>query len=246
MWKKVKGMRKAKKVVFFILFVLVIALCIVGIWQRNNISAVIKTISKTDVELAQELDNTKKELEEDLKEHVPVIVSDFTAEEEKKIMTGEMTVEEAVSKLNERYEETVKKNEGVTNPDNVLSGENKDKSKNKAAEKLISEKIVELYSLKAYYLGQLGQMEAAVKRDYIALPDSKKTLIGKTELVEKYMGVATSLLNQCDTKVAALLKELEKEIKAVGGDTSVIKTILASYENEKAVKKAYYLKLLNK
>lgn len=240
MWKKIKGMSIAKKIVLVLLIVLMIAVCFVGIWQRNNISAVIKTFSKTDVELAQELDNTKKELEKNLKEHVPDVVSDFTAEEEKKIMTGEMTVEEAVSRLNERYEEATKKNELGSNPGNVSNADSKE------AEKLISEKIVELYSLKAYYLGQLGQMEAAVKRDYIALPESKKTLVGKTELVEKYMGVATSLLNQCDAKVNDLLKELEKEIKAVGGDTSIIKTIHASYENEKAVKKAYYLKLLNK
>ncbi len=236
MWKKIKNMSIAKKIFLIFLFVLVIGLCFVGIWQRNNISAVIKMFSKTDIELAQELDKTKKELENDLKEYIPEVISDFTAEEEKQIMKGEMTVEEAVSKINEKYKNSTAKNEGVSSNEG---------SKNSATEKLISEKIVELYSLKAYYLGQLGQMEAAVKRDYIALPEAKKTLVGKTELVEKYMGVATNLLNQCDAKVNSLLKDLEKEIKKADGDTSIIKTIRASYENEKAVKKAYYLKLLN-
>ena len=237
MWKKSKSMNVVKKMFYIFLLVLVVGLCLVGIWQRNNISAIVKTVSKTDVELAQELDKTKKELEDNLKEYIPEVISDFTAEEEKQIMKGEMTVEEAVSKITEKYQESTKQNGAETSDEN---------SKNKATEKLISEKIIELYSLKAYYLGQLGQMEAAVKRDYIALPDAKKTLVGKTELVEKYMGVATRLLNQCDAKVNSLLKDLEKEIKKINGDTSIIKTIRASYENEKAVKKAYYLKLLNK
>ena len=58
------------------------------------------------------------------------------------------------------------------------------------------------------------------------------------------MAVASSLLAQCNAKMAELTTQLEKEIKAVGGDTSIIDTINQAYENEKNLKKAYYMSKL--
>jgi len=88
-------------------------------------------------------------------------------------------------------------------------------------------------------------MEATVKSEYAAMPAEKKNLVGKKELVSKHMGVALGLMNQCDAKVEALIAELETELKKIGGDTSIIRTIKNAYENEKALKKAQYLKLLD-
>ena len=78
------------------------------------------------------------------------------------------------------------------------------------------------------------------------MPAEKKNLVGKKELISKHMSIALSLMNQCDAKVAKLVNELETELKKLGGDTSIIKTIKDAYENEKALKKAQYLKLMNK
>ena len=76
------------------------------------------------------------------------------------------------------------------------------------------------------------------------MPEEKRNLVGKQELVTKYMGTALSLMNQCDAQVNELLSGLEKSLKKLNGDTAIIKTIRDAYENEKALKKAYYLKLL--
>ena len=98
--------------------------------------------------------------------------------------------------------------------------------------------------MKAYYLGQLGQLEAAVKSDYSALPENKRNIIGKKELVSKYMGRATSLMSQCDSRVESVLSELKSGLESYGADTSIIKRIRSAYENEKALKKAYYMSLV--
>lgn len=198
-----------------------------AIYQRNNISAVITSVSKTEEEIAKELDNSKKQLATELEEKYSTVVSDLTADEEKQIMKGELSVEEAVENINKKYEEKKTNNNNASKVD-----------------ELIGDKVIELYSLKAYYLGQLGQMEATVKREYSALPKEKKNLLGIKEIANKHMGTAMSLLNQCDKQVNDLISQLEKELKSLKADTSILKTIRDTYENEKALKKAYYLKIL--
>ena len=233
--KKDKKKGLGKKIFLCVLVCLLAAVAAVAVWQRNNIVAVVKMMSHSGDEIAQEMNTNKKKLEDDLKEKNPSIVSDFTAEQEKEIIKGTLSVDDAVKDLNERYEGALKeyslKSTGNSETD-------------KKADKLVSDKVIELYSLKAYYLGQLGQLEARVKSEYFALPASKRNLVGKKEIVSKNMGTAMNLLSSCDSKVSSLLGELRSQLKSLGADTSVIKTIESAYENEKALKKAYYLKLM--
>ncbi len=229
-------MKKWKKVLIVVLIVFIASVGAVAVWQRNNLTAIIKTMTNTDEEIAQQLNETKQKLEGDLKEKYPSIVSDFSAEDEKKIMKGEMSVDDAVEKLNREYQS------------NRLQFDIKSSGNpeiDEKADEIIGDKVIELYSLKAYYLGQLGQLEATVKKEYAALPESKRNLIGKKELVSRHIGPANGLLSQCDSRVSSLLGELQGELKKIGADTSIIKTIKDAYENEKALKKAYYLKLMN-
>lgn len=230
-------MKKRTRVFLIILAVIIAAIAALAVWQRNNISAVIMTLSKTEEEIASELDSTKKVLENELGDKYATVIGDFTAEEERMIIKGELSVEEAVGNLTQRYEE--KKNTSAVSGNKTVTGDN-----SAEVDKLIGDKAIELYSLKAYYLGQLGQMEATVKKEYIALPKEKQNLIGKQEIVSKHMGTALSLLKQCDSQVDALLADLEKSLKSLNADTSIIKVIRDTYENEKALKKAYYLKLM--
>ena len=229
-------MKKKTKIllIFLLIFVVIFG---ISVWQWNNIVAVYKTVTTTQEQLEQEINKNKQVLEEELNKKYSTIVSDFSAEEEKKLIKGEITVEQAVENLNKRYEK--KKNEKAS------TGQSSNINAEKIDE-LIGDKVIELYSLKAYYLGQLGQMEATVKSEYSAMPAEKKTLVGKNELISKHMSIALGLMNQCDAKVAKLVTELETELKKLGGDTSIIKTIKDAYENEKALKKAQYLKLMNK
>ncbi len=204
------------------------------VWQYDNIMAVVKVVSNTNEEIAKEIDDSKILLEENLKEQYPSVISDFTAEEERQIIKGELSVEDAVAGLNKKYE-TAKDEKKSNQSQSVSSPE---------ADALIGDKAIELYSLKAYYLGQIGQMEAAVKKEYAKLPKEEKNLVGKQALVNKYMSTALALLSQCDAQVEELLAELKGDLEELNADTTIIKTIRNAYENEKTLKKAYYLSLL--
>ncbi len=229
-------MKLWKKIILGIAVAIVTVVIAFCVWQCSNIMAVWKAMNSTSDEIAQEMNINKKQLEEELKQQHPTIVSDFTAEEEKQIIKGDLSYEEAVKNMNERYENQKEQ----VNSGNVTTPS----TNNPEVDKLIGDKVVELYSLKAYYLGQLGQIEASVKRDYSQLPKEKKNLVGKKSLVDKYMGTALGLMDKCDAQVAVILKELEAGLKKLNADTSIVKTIKQSYENEKNLKKAYYISLL--
>ena len=229
-WIGAVKMKIWKKVVLTIIITLVVAVLGVGIWQYENIMVLVKTATTSSENIAKEIDNSKKIFDEKVRQQYPSIISDLTAEEEKKLMKGELSVEEAVSILTQKYKEK---------PKQVVANASRAE-----IDKLVGEKAIELYSLKAYYLGQLGQLEATVKSDYLSLPKEKKNLIGKQELVTKYMGTALGLLNQCDARVEEMLAELKTDIEKLNGDTSIIETIREAYKNEKNLKKAYYIKLL--
>ena len=221
-------MKKIWKTILVIIVILAVLGAGFCVWQADNIKAVFDSFKYTDDQIYKMIAENRESLDKEIKEKYDII-GDFSAEDEAKILSGEMSVEEAISKKRAEFE----KIEFKDNAD-VKSKTNK----------IVSNRIIEFYSLKAYYLGQLGQMESKIKRDYASLPKEKKNFVGKKEIVYQYMSVASSLLTQCDAKMAELTSQLEKEIKSVGGDTSIIQTINKAYENEKNLKKAYYMSKL--
>ncbi len=223
-------MKIFKKIALLIVIILFVAIVVLGIWQHENIMVLLKTSRSSSESIAMEIDSSKKAFEEEVQKQYPSVISDLTAEEEKKLIKGELSVEEAVSILAKKYEAV---------PKDVAS-----QASQTEIDKLVGKRAIELYSLKAYYLGQLGQLEGKVKKDYLGLPKEKRNLIGKKELVTKYMSTAMGLLNQCDAKVEKILSELKADIEKLNGDTSIINTIREAYKNEKNLKKAYYIKLL--
>ena len=64
--------------------------------------------------------------------------------------------------------------------------------------------------------------------------------------MSKYLGKAGSLEGEADAKVEDLLSELKTELEAIGANPSIVDTMRSSYENEKTLKKSYYLSLFNK
>ncbi len=231
-----RKMKTWKKVVLIILCIALISGTALAIWQWNNIKAVYYFMTAGSSEtISQEIEMTKKEREEAVSEYIDGKVRDFTEEEEQKIISGELSVEEATEIIKQDFKESVKdKNE-----------EQSDSKKNEIDE-FIADNIIQLYSYKAYYLGQLGQIEKAAIADYKALPAKDRNLVSKQAIVDKYIGMANALLVECDGKVHKIMSTLEKKLKENKMDLSIINKINNSYEEEKALKKAYYMSLLKK
>ena len=64
----------------------------------------------------------------------------------------------------------------------------------------------------------------------------------RTQVVYGKLEELTALEKECDQKVAAVVARLRELLKAIGQDDSLAKEVEATYEEEKSLKKAYYLK----
>ncbi len=240
---------------------LIVALCF---WQRNNIKALYLFMTNDKAGVEQIIENNRKDLEDKIKEYGEDMPRNFTPEEEEKIASGEITVDEAVELLLGE-EPSVEENEGTLieeneepsadvpeeNKTSAVNEENSDKadSKDKAKEKnpgsdIIKRYTAKFYSLKAYYLGQLGSIESQAKSDYSALTKEQKKSLSKASFASKYINYALSLESECDSQVESLLAEMKTELTEAGADISVIGVIRQAYNSEKAAKKADYMSIL--
>lgn len=118
------------------------------------------------------------------------------------------------------------------------------KKENKAAP-IIKRYTAELYSMKAYYIGQLSQIESRARNEFDTMDPEEKRKLSKASFIAKYAGYATTLMVECDGKVNSLLSNMKQELTDAGQDTAVISTIRQAYESEKAARKAYYLNMVS-
>ncbi len=223
-----------------ILCILIIGVAALLVWQRENITAVVDATKYSDKDIQQQISDSKKTVESELEQYDVKGLRDFTFEEEEAIRKGQMTVDEAVSKIlsESNVEASDNQNNGSATSDKN-NGSTGTQSKNSDSSAIISDYAVKLYTLKATYLGEIGNLIDQAKADL-------KNGSGAKELMSNYLSKAASLESEADSKVDALLSELKGKLEAIGADTSVVDTMKSSYESEKTLKKSYYISLYNK
>ena len=155
-----------------------------------------------------------------------------------------LTAEEIVQQLEEKAQQTgtmlenqqsIGKNDGA---EETLDPS----SQNYDAE--LAAIVGEIYALRTSFVGQLDGLLQQAKAEYGALsPEQREKQ--KNSLASKYIGLAGSLEANCDSQMEAILSRIQKHLKENGGDTSLVKEIRKVYENEKALKKSYYMSMMS-
>jgi hypothetical protein len=194
-------------------------------------------------------------------------IRDLTPEEEMELCKGNMTPEEAVAIIMGTNEETGDADnvEGSAETGNAENLENSgtqeninntskssesgttDKTEVKKDKKteIVQKYVADMYTLKAQYMGQLGSLAKSAKSKY----DADKEEYGKAKAVEiavsENLSKAAALESQCDSEVDSLLSSFESELNSIGADTSIVNVMRTQYQNEKSLKKSYYLSLKN-
>lgn len=227
-----------------IIFFLLIAVIIIGLyWQKNNLKAAIIYSRYSPNEIEAKINDNSKELSDELKTVAPGLLRDMTQDEKKKIADGKVSADDILEKI---IEEKLKEKGYSTETDEKTPNfeVKQGKADDSNIDDIISEHISKMYSLKSYYLGQIGGLESQAKAEYKALPKDKRTISAKKNLISKYYSKASSLESQCDSQVYDVLASLKSELKKHNEDTSIVDKIKSSYENEKSLKKAYYFNLL--
>lgn len=208
------------------------------IWQKDNITAVVEATKYSDEDIQQQISDSKKTVESELEQYDIKGLRDFTFEEEEAIRKGQMTVDDAVSKILSESNVSTYNSQNSALASSNTSGNSDMQNKKSDSSSIISDYAVKLYTLKAKYLGEIGNLIDQAKADI-------KNGASAKDLMSTYLSKAASLENEADSKVDELLSELRSKLEAIGADTSVVDTMKSSYESEKTLKKSYYISLYN-
>lgn len=240
---------KLLKIFLCLLFTVIIALCVLAVWQRENIGAFIRAQNTSQEDIASEIATSKANTQKEIEKYNIPIKRDFTLEEEEEIRKGTLSVDEAVRRimgkpaqseekadLNESSEKiTNNGNDAVLQEDTSLTEE----------EQIIANHLKEMYSLKAYYIGQLGAFEKDLKAQYKSTYGNTKNVSAIASVVQNNMSRIINLESECDTEVNKVLTDMKNELNAIGADTGIVQVVEDSYINEKSLRKSYYLSLYN-
>ena len=106
-----------------------------------------------------------------------------------------------------------------------------------------SDCIARMYVLKSSFESQLDQLYQEAVSYYSQL-DREQRKSAKSEIISRFYSRAVSMERQCDSQVESILSDLTNSLNESGGDTSIVSKMRQAYQNEKSLKKSYYLNLV--
>jgi len=241
-------LKKIIKVLLKILCVVFILLGVVVYWQYDNISSVINGMKYSSEDLASQLDSNRNDLKAKVDEYTSKHINDLSAEDEEKLLNGEITIEEISEKydlpLDVMTDDNSQNNTETPSIEDQNAQSTSDDNK-KAIDDAISTGVSRMYALKAKYVSKLGEIERSVHDEYTNLPKEKQNESSKKNIIMKSLNSVAEMEEKCDNEVAVTLSVLETELKKLNGDTEIVDILKEAYENEKEIKKSYYLSLYN-
>ena len=191
-----------------------------------------------------------------------------TAEEQKAYTSGEITLEEYNMILTgkttlEQIREAKKTNTQQPKPDDKKPNEQKpadnkpseqkpddkkptdqkpEEKPKKDAETLISEKVAEMYAIKAEYYAEFNNYWAAAKAEFLARPEQEHTQENVAAVVKDKMDEGLAMEDRYDARIEQVLSELTELLKSSGKNTDLVETIRNAYNAEKKAEKARIMK----
>ena len=98
--------------------------------------------------------------------------------------------------------------------------------------------IADIYLLRAEFINKLDDLIEEGKAEVYAIPKEKRTASVKLALMNRYLDRGEALEAECDARLEALLADMAAQLKADGGDLSLVDDARALYVQEKKVRKA--------
>ncbi|MBE6571568.1 MAG: hypothetical protein E7656_04925 [Ruminococcaceae bacterium] len=106
---------------------------------------------------------------------------------------------------------------------------------------IVNKHVAKLYILKNRFVSELASLEKKIKTQYSSLPKDQRVPTSRKEIAKQYISFVSSLELECDAEVDGILADLKAELTKAGGDVAIVDTVRSQYEEEKSLKKAYYL-----
>ena len=253
-------MKKAGKIALAVVGVVLVAGAVTVAVQWNNIKALSYMMTMDTGTLSQRAEENRKTLDKAMEDYqIPTYT--FSEEEMAQLASGELSEEEAASRLlgqsGSGETETAEEPEpsqsqapsespstsqapsasqsAAPSQSPAQSGDNSTQE----AEAELRQLVATMYVLQATYEGKLEAIVQEAIDEYTA---GEHTSENRTKIVYSKYDALTKLEKECDQKVADIVARMRELLKATGQSESLADEVQKTYEEEKSLKKAYYIR----
>ncbi|HJG87206.1 hypothetical protein [Pseudoflavonifractor capillosus] len=255
-------MKKAGKIALAVAGVVLVAGAVTVAVQWNNIKAVAYMMTMDTGTLSQRAEENRKTLDKAMEDYqIPSYT--FSEEEMSQLASGELSEEEAAARI-------LGENGGTTaEPEPSQSGapsqepspsqstppsqspsasqsaqpaqsaDQGGETSAQDAEAELRQLVATMYVLQATYEGKLEAIVQEAIDEYTA---GEHTSENRTRIVYSKYDALTKLEQECDQKVADVVSRMRELLKATGQSESLADEVQRTYEEEKSLKKAYYIR----
>ena len=255
-------MKKAGKIALAVAGVVLVAGAVTVAVQWNNIKAVAYMMTMDTGTLSQRAEENRKTLDKAMEDYqIPSYT--FSEEEMSQLASGELSEEEAAARI-------LGENGGTTaEPEPSQSGapsqepspsqstppsqspsasqsaqpaqsaDQGGETSAQDAEAELRQLVATMYVLQATYEGKLEAIVQEAIDEYTA---GEHTSENRTRIVYSKYDALTKLEQECDQKVADIVSRMRELLKATGQSESLADEVQKTYEEEKSLKKAYYIR----
>lgn len=253
-------MKKAGKIALAVVGVVLVAGAVTVAVQWNNIKALSYMMTMDTGTLSQRAEENRKTLDKAMEDYqIPAYT--FSEEEMAQLASGELSEEEAASRLlgqsgsgetgtteepapsqSQAPSESPSASQAPSASQSAAPSQSASQSGDNAtqeAEAELRQLVATMYVLQATYEGKLEAIVQEAIDEYTA---GEHTSENRTKIVYSKYDALTKLEKECDQKVADIVARMRELLKATGQSESLADEVQKTYEEEKSLKKAYYLK----
>lgn len=253
-------MKKAGKIALAVAGVVLVAGAVTVAVQWNNIKALSYMMTMDTGTLSQRAEENRKTLDKAMEDYqIPTYT--FSEEEMAQLASGELSEEEAASRLlgqsgsgetetaeepepsqSQAPSESPSASQTPSASQSAAPSQSPAQSGDTAtqtAEAELRQLVATMYVLQATYEGKLEAIVQEAIDEYTA---GEHTSENRTRIVYSKYDALTKLEQECDQKVADVVSRMRELLKATGQSESLADEVQRTYEEEKSLKKAYYIR----
>ena len=247
-------MKKAGKIALAVVGVVLVAGAITVAVQWNNIKALNYMMTRDTGTLSQRAEENRETLEKAMEDYqIPAYT--FSEEEMAQLASGELSEEEAASRLlgqsgsgetgtteGPEASQSQEPSQAPSSSQSAAPSQSASQSGDNAtqeAEAELRQLVATMYVLQATYEGKLEAIVQEAIDEYTA---GEHTSENRTKIVYSKYDALTKLEKECDQKVANIVARMRELLKATGQSESLADEVQKTYEEEKSLKKAYYIR----
>ena len=247
-------MKKAGKIALAVVGVVLVAGAITVAVQWNNIKALNYMMTMDTGTLSQRAEENRETLEKAMEDYqIPAYT--FSEEEMAQLASGELSEEEAASRLlgqsgsgetgtteGPEASQSQEPSQAPSSSQSAAPSQSASQSGDNAtqeAEAELRQLVATMYVLQATYEGKLEAIVQEAIDEYTA---GEHTSENRTKIVYSKYDALTKLKKERDQKVANIVARMRELLKATGQSESLADEVQKTYEEEKSLKKAYYIR----